>query len=731
MDPKEHLEEIDFQKYWLVLQRRWLPATGVLSVVVGFSSFLAFSGQPGYLAESTILVETNKTPSLTGLEDARGKLESLASNNSPLDTQARIITSVPVLEETITALDLKNSEGELLKVKDFRKLLGVSTVTGTDLIQISYADADADQAAKVVNKLVQVYIKNNIESNRAQAASARKFIRQQLPNTEVAVRQAESALRRFKERYKIISLTEEASTSVGAIAKIEEQLTETQANLVDIAARAQKLQQEINIDSGKAVSFASLSQTPGVQTVLEELQKAESELAVEQTKLQPTHPTIVNLQEKAAVLKGLLEKRIQQVNGSNQPVNPGDLQIRELRQTLIADSVRIQSERLGLEKRLAALTQARVAYKQRANILPQLEQTQRELERKLKAAQTTYEALLTRLQEINVAENQNIGNARVVSPARVPDEPMPANKKITIGAGALVGALLGIIAAFSLDLTDRSLKTVKETRELFEYTLLGVIPALNGYGKNKKSVKAGDASTPKVIGRDLPQFPVGDAYQILQANLKFLSDTPLKAIAVTSSVPREGKSSISANLATAMAQVGRRVLLVDADMRRPTQHHIWQLTNTMGLSNMIVDQLNLETVVQTVMPNLDILTSGVIPPNPVALLDSPRMSALLNSFKAEYDVVIFDTPPLAGTADTGVLGKLTDGILLVARPGVADWNSATAAKEFLNQSGQNVLGMVVNDVNVKREPEGYFYYKEESVEASEVSQSSVGLTRNR
>jgi len=729
MDYKEHFEEIDFHKYWLVLQRRWLPVIGVFSLFVGCSSLLVLSLKPMYKAESSILVETNKTASLTGLfEDLkkdRGELEPLARDNTPLDTQVEIITSVPVVQETITSLELKDDEGELLTIEDFLKKLTVTPVIGTDIIEISYVDESSELAAQVVKKIVRTYIKNNIEANRAQAASARKFIRQELPKTEASVRKAESALRRFKEKYKVISLEEEASASVLAIAKIDELLTETQANLANADAQVQKLQQQININSGQAVSFASLSQAPGVQNVLEELQKTESQLTVEKTKWEADHPTILNLQEQVNSLRNLLNERIQQINGGNQPVNLGDLQIRELQQALIGDAVRLQAEHSGLEQRMAQLVRSRLLYKERANILPQLEQAQRELDRRLTAAQTTYETLLTRLQKINVAENQNIGNVRIVSPALVPDKPVPAYKKLIVLGGGIVGALLGIALAFSLDLTDRSLKTVKEIRELFGYTLLAVIPVLNSYGKNKKSPKIEGVSIPQIIGRDFPQFPVGDVYQMLHANIKFLSDTPLQAIVVTSSVPREGKSSVSANLAIAMAQVGRKVLLVDADMRRPTQHHIWQLNNAKGLSNLIVNQPGLDTTVQEVMPNLNVLTSGFIPPNPVSLLDSSRMSALLETFKAEYDVVVFDTPPLAGTADAAVLGKLADGILLVVRPGVADLNSTNAAKQFLNQSSQNVLGMVVNDVNVKREPEGYFYYNEESVEGSKLSQSSV------
>jgi polysaccharide biosynthesis transport protein len=217
--------------------------------------------------------------------------------------------------------------------------------------------------------------------------------------------------------------------------------------------------------------------------------------------------------------------------------------------------------------------------------------------------------------------------------------------------------------------------------------------------------------------RDHPRSSVSAAYQMLQANLKFLtSDKELKTIVVASSVPKEGKSEVCANLAAAIAQVGRRVLLVDADMRRPTQHHIWDLTNAVGLSNVIIDRVALEEAVEEVMPNLYVLPSGVIPPNPMALLDSKRMASLVETFSQDFDFVIFDTSPLAGTADAAVLGKLTDGIVLVVRPGVVDTAGAKSAKEFLMQAGQNILGIVINGVDVKSEPDSYFYYMEEQLD---------------
>lgn len=732
MESKPNFEEIDFQKYLLVLQRRWVPAVGVFGVVVTLISLYAFSLKPTYNAEGSLLIKTNRTSSLTGLGEALGRLESLGVNNNPSDTQAKIVVSVPVIQETITELDLRDDKGKPLTIQELSKELKIKGDKGTEVLEVSYTDTNPTLAAKVVNKLMQAYIKNNIGANREEAVSVRKFIQKQLPATERSVKRAEAELRRFKEENKVIALQEEATAAVNEISKLEEQISQAQAQLADVSARSQKLQNQAKIDSQQGVTFTSLSQTPGIQQVLTQLQETQSQLAVERTRLQPEHPIIINLEEKVAALNSLLQQRLKQAVGSDRQIPTLNLQTGELRQKLLEDYARSEAERVGLEKKIITLSSKRSAYKQRANVLPKLEQNQRQLERKIKAAQTTYETLLTRLQEIQVAENQNVGNARIISPALIPDKPAGSRKILIITGGGVLGILLGVIAAFTLDLIDRSVKTVKEARELFKYTLLGVIPSISSNSKKSSFLRGVDQPIPRVIGTDIPQFPVGDAYQMLQANLKFLSsDNELKAIVVTSSVAKEGKSEVAVNLGVAMAQVGRRVLLVDADMRHPVQHHVWGMTNAVGLSNVIVDELPIDIAVQEAIPNLYVLSSGVVPPNPVALLDSRRMAALVNTFVKDYDFVIFDTPPLAGTADAAVLGKLADGILLVVRPGVVDSASANAAKEFLTQSGQQVLGMVINAVNVKREPDSYFYYTKESDESGVVSRNSVPTRQAR
>ena len=466
--------------------------------------------------------------------------------------------------------------------------------------------------------------------------------------------------------------------------------------------------------SKEALAVSALSDSPGVQEALQQLQEVQGKLAVERTRFLDTSPTIDSLKTKEAALEALLKERVAQVLGSQEsaPVEKSKLGLTS--QQLTTAFVQSEADRLGWAKLFCSLFFVWSVFFLRFQLLPKLEVFLLELERQLKGAQSTYEAFVKNLQETQLAENQKIGNAHIISKATVPKEATASKKKLVIIAGSFVGILLAIATAFLLDLIDRSVKTVKEAKELFGATLLGVIPAYGKQGKTGALVGDKERSIPKVFARDLPLSPISEAYQMLQANLRFLSsDKELKVIVVTSSVAKEGKSEVSANLAAALAQVGRRVLLVDAALRDPSQHHIWDMTNAVGLSNILIGEAEFKTAVQEVMPGLDVLTSGVIPPNPVALLDSKRMASLIETFSKAYDSVIVDAPPLAGVADTPILGKMADGILLVIRPRVVDSSNAKAAKELALRSGQNILGLVANGVIVKNEPDSYFYYTKE------------------
>jgi capsular exopolysaccharide synthesis family protein len=714
MQPTEYSEQIDFQKYWLVLKRRWLPATAVFGIIVGLATLAAFSQKPIYQGEGKLLLKVDRSSSLTGLKNEIGEMAPIGEKTNPLSTEAEIISSLPIAQKTVQALDLRDKKGKFIDATSFAKSYQVKPVTGTDILAISYQDNNPKMAAAVVNKIMEVYLQDHILNNRAKATAAREFIVKQLPTVEATVSQADVALRKFKEDNKVIALEEEASKAVEVMSILDTRISQTQASLADATAKSTSLRNQIGLNSQEAVAVTSLSQSPGIQEVLKKLQEVQSQLAIERTRFLDTAPTVTSLQQKEEALKALLQGRVDQSLGTQQQVPRDNLQNGELKQKLTADLVESEAERSGWADQLTVLYNAQAAYKKRSSIMPQLEQTQRELERRVKVSQTTYETLLNKLQEAQVAENQNIGNARVVATAVVPNKPSgPSKKKYLIG-GILGGTMLSVATAFLLDLVDKSVKTLKEAKELFGATLLGVIPAFGKSGKTRRPVGDLEGIVSRMVARDMPRSPMGQAYQMLQANLKFLSsDKQLKAIVITSSVPKEGKSEVSANLAAAMAQVGRKVLLVDADMRHPSQHHLWELTNSVGLSNVLVGEADFNIAVQKVMPGLDILPAGVIPPNPVALLDSKRMASLMETFSKNYDFVIVDTPPLAGIADAPIVGKMADGILLVVRPGVVDSASAKAAKEFLASSGQNVLGLVANGVLIKNEPDSYFYYVNE------------------
>ncbi|MBW4593979.1 MAG: polysaccharide biosynthesis tyrosine autokinase [Brasilonema angustatum HA4187-MV1] len=717
METRGYQEEVEIQKYWLVLKRRWPIVVGVLLASIGFSSFLIFLQKPEYQASGMLLFKSDRTSSLTKVGEKIGDLESLMREGNPLETQAVILKSEPILKEVIDTLGLKDKKGNALGPESLQ--VKVEPIVGTDILKVSYTSGNPELTASVVNQVMKSYVAKNIQFNRTQVVAAGEFIKKQLPQTRVELNQAAEALREFKTRYKIIELSEEASAAVQNEASIDEQINQSRAALADTSAQEQKIRTQLNLAGSQAVEITSISQIPGVQEVLSELQKVQTKLANDEARYTSDHPAITELKNKEITLNALLQQRVEQVLGpsgvkqvlgNQQKVVPGKLQIGQIKENLTSQYALIQAQRQGLESKIKALSNIRGTYKQRLSALPNLEKKQGDLERRLSIAQKNYENLVSRLQEIEVAEKQTVGNAKEIQPAQVPKK--PSVSKITFllaGGSVFVGLLLGVAVAFFVDLIDRTLKTVKEAETFFGYTLLGLIPK---FESNKTSAPVNlmsEKASARIIVATSPRSVVHEAYQMLQANLKFISHRKVRTIVVTSSVPGEGKSEVSANLAAVLAQAGRRVLLVDADMRKPSQHHLWGIINSVGLSNVIVGQDQLPQTVQTVTKELSILTAGVQPPNPLGLIDSERMATLIETFCDRYDVIVFDTPPLVGTADAAVLGKMADGVLLVARPGVVDSASATAAKSLLGRSEARILGMIANAVNVKHEPGNYYY----------------------
>jgi polysaccharide biosynthesis transport protein len=709
MDQRHYPEEIDLQKYWLVLRRRWLIISGMAASTAALAGASAYSEKPEYKAQGQLLVQSSRTGFLTGVGERIGSLESLKREGNPLDTQAVVLQSLPLLQEVIQNLNLRDADGQLLDPELLK--LKVEPVVGTDVLKISHSSRDPKQASAVVNALMKAYISSNVVTNRAEAKSAGEFIEQQLPRAQADLEAAAEALQSFQSNNRIFALEKESLATVDTLKTLADQINQARSQLAEVTAQQGLLNERVDMPVADAIDAASLSQLPSVQLALVDLQKVQTQLATERTRYRAGHPSVTALERQETALKSVLQERIGNAVPGNNSIEASDLQMSTLRQKFTADAVQLQAQRLGLEQKVSTLNQLQSTYRDRASTIPSLVKNQDTLERRLSIAKKTYETLRTRLQDIRVAESQTVGNARIIQQARTPKQAGASKKPVYIGGGLMVGLMLGVAAAFLLDLIDRSLKSVKEAQNFFGYSLLGLIPRF----KTQEVALPIDLSlsgiSPRVVTATGPRSIIHEAYRMFQANLKFTSlDKKTKTILITSSVSGEGKSEVAANLATTLAQSGKKVLLVDVNMRSPNQHHLWGMMNSMGLSNVIVDPEDLPQAIQEITQNLSLLTSGVMPPDPLTLLESEAMTHLLQKVSQQYDYVILDGPSLVGMADAGILGKLADGVILVVRPGVVTSVGATAAKELLRRSSSNVLGIVANGVNLKQEPDSYFYY---------------------
>ncbi len=592
MESRESID-LDLSRYLLILKRWWLPAASIFAATVMVSAVATQFMKPSYEAEGKLLfrvpsfkvIGTDLLPNNSEGRDA-GDLKSLISTQNPINTQIEVISSPALLQQTIDKLQLKDQEGEPVKAKALQRSLTLKIIGGTDVLRISHTSRNPEEAAAVVNTIMNLYLENDILTNRSEAASTRQFLAKQLPKTQAAVDNAEVALRIFKQKHRIADLSEETRSAVNIIGDLDKEINTVQAQLDEVNAQTNELRQKVDLNSQNAIAVSALSQSPAVQGVLTQLQDTERQLASERSrfqddnpaivnleaKIQDDNPAIVNLEAKKASLKSLLQQQISQTVGNQTEVPQSLLQIGELRQSLIQNFLQSEVQRFGLSKRLSSLYNSRANYEQRMKIVPQLAQNQRELERKVEVAESTYQTLLKKVQELQLAENTNTASSRIIAQAFVPSEPISGKKVIVLVLGVMFGLFLATTTVLLLAMRDRSLKTLKEVREVFGYTLLGIIPL--SVKKDRSRYSNAESITQTIAVRDTPHSLTSEMYRMIQANLKFLSsDKVLKTIVVTSAVPKEGKSTVSANLAAAIAQLGRKVLLIDADMRVPSQHH--------------------------------------------------------------------------------------------------------------------------------------------------------------
>lgn len=681
-------EELDINigNYFLKLKRRWIPALAVFLFTVGTTALLSGFLEKTYQSEGKILFKKNSS-SIKDIQDNSSEFRSLLDDQSPLTTEQLRITSVPVLQQTIDQLKLEDAEGKPLKVKAMEKKLAVDIVGGTDVIELAYKDPDPVIASKVINTLMDVYVKEQVRSKKLATASADSFLDDAIPKTEAKLEDLESRLQNFYEKNQVVDLQEEKRILVTEIGNLNQQMSSVGAELQGKKAQTTSLQNQLGLDLRQAMSANQLGSTPQVQSILEQLGTTETALSQERQRFNDNHPTIISLNERKEALNSQLRQLTSEYVGAK--VSTGLLQGANIKENQLERFISLKIDELSLQTELSSLYNYQNVYLNRAKAVPNLEKQEQSLLREVESARSTYSTLLDNKGNLNLLLNQATGNAEVIERGQLPEEGS-TGRVILMALGILMGLFLSNLTVILLEMQDRTLKTIPEIKQKFAYQVLGIVPLDNHHGQQGG-----------IIVQREPDSFASEIYRMIQTNLKFLAvKRQPKVILLTSSVPGEGKSTVAANLAAAMSQLGRKVLLIDGDLRKASQHDLWNVSNKVGVKDLVTHKTPLAKVISQPMDNLDLLCAGTIAPNPLALIDSVQMSELVANARKEYELIIIDAPPLAITADVLTLSKLADGIVFVSRPGIVENESAELAQETIVNANlfQNVLGMVINGV---------------------------------
>jgi len=337
------------------------------------------------------------------------------------------------------------------------------------------------------------------------------------------------------------------------------------------------------------------------------------------------------------------------------------------------------------------------------------------LRNQLNQYQSRYNSLLQSLGNLQLTEVQSRDSISVVEPPQIPTAPIRPRILINTLLAAIVGAMMALGVIFLIEYLDDRIKTPQDLYNIIDAPLLGSIARISPKRDKPRKAEMVKGLEDTLLTALEPRHPVSEAYRGLRTNLQFSSiDNALTSLMITSSVPGEGKTTTAANLAIVMAQSGRSVLLVDADMRRPRQHKIFGLPQNPGLTDaLILGSSSPEHYIRaTPVPNLSLLTSGKIPPNPAELLGSQRMHQLIEQLHEHAEIIIFDAPPVLAVTDAQVLASLVNGVLLVIDSTQTARGKIAQSVESLSRTNARILGTVLN--RLVRSARGYYYYSEYS-----------------
>ena len=569
---------------------------------------------------------------------------------------------------------------------ELRGGIGTKVLPQTNIVEISFFGTEPMLVRDITNAIAREYADVSSEMQRTNARAKSQFISTSLRDQRARLDSAQMALKEFKERQQIGDVNAEQLALTQSIHRMEE------------AKRAGLVEQRI---------YETLvGKLAAADTADEELRRLVGTDAVERNRY------IANLFDRwFSLIKDRETLYASGKTDANDDVKAVQRLIGRTKEDLrSASELYLQA----MESRLGSLENTIGGLRQQTEQYPRLEAEQARLSATVGTMQRTFDNLQSEFQLARIAEGVDAGRVQSIDEATLPTFAVSPNRKRAIIYSAIMGLLLGVVVAVGLDRLDDSVKSPDELHSQMELPMLGLIPAIRA---DRRAGRGANATTlGRLITHADPRSPVAEAYRSLRTNLAFArAQQAPQAIVIASPGPSDGKSTTVANLAITFAQQGQRTLLIDADLRRAVLDKAFRTERSPGLTELIIGDATLEQVMhQTEVPNLSLISSGRFPPNPAELLGSSRMQEVLHQAKAQFDVVLLDSPPLLAVTDAAVLSTMVDGVILVIRTERTKRDAVRRALGHIRSVRGRLLGAVLNDVDLRSGAYygsyGHYYY---------------------
>lgn len=669
----------------IVLKRRWT----ILSVFVAVVSLVAlytFTVTPKYKASVQLLIERQPPRLLENQPPPSDYFDR--SGEQFYKTQYKLLESRALAKKVAEKLDLKNRPpysrmfaqlppevDRITRQRLEERLvdsviddLEVSPVRDSSLVNVSYFSPDPQFAAEVANAMAQAFIEQSLSMRFLASQEAANWLKQQLAEARKKLEESETVLNNYRRRYNIVAVDDKESITAQKLEQLNKELVTAQTKRMETEARFQQ------ISAGQPI--AEILSNPLIQ----ELKAQEAKLITEQSELSKKygegHPRMIQLRQEVGAVRG----RINSETGVVTQAIKNEYRMAKSQEEKLQKALEEQKN-LTQDK-----SDANVEY--------------RVLLRDVETNRALYENVLKSLKTTVATENLPATNIRIVYPALVPEKPASPRKLFNLLMALGLGLFLGVGAAVALENLDTTLKTPEDVERWLEVPNLALISHIDA--------SAEQGEVPELVVHHGHQPQASEAYRVLRTSILFSSaEPPPRVLLVTSTLPGEGKTLSVANLGTAIAKTEVDVLLIDADLRRPSLHELFRVPREPGLGNYLAGETEDLPLVATMAPHLFIMPAGLSLPNPSELLGADRMRRLLGLIPERFHQVILDSPPLMSITDAAILSTQVDGVLLVVKAETAPRKAIRDVKDHLLELQAPLLGVVLNDVPLHG---GSYYY---------------------